>query len=97
MDRAADLHSARNFVIGQIAEQAERQGEPLSDEQRLLLRHETPQSEVGRPPAHWNRFATDGGDSPSGTERGWGLVAFGRNRFGMRCYYALDVPGLETH
>jgi hypothetical protein len=39
MDRAADLHSARNFVIGQIAEQAERQGEPLSDEQRLLLNY----------------------------------------------------------
>ena len=37
MDRAADLDSARNFVIGRIAEQAKRSGEPLSDEQRLLL------------------------------------------------------------
>ena len=39
MDRAADLDSARNFVIGRIAEQAERQGEPLSDEQRLFLNY----------------------------------------------------------
>jgi len=39
MDRAADLDSARNFVIGRIAEQAKRSGEPLSDEQRLLLNY----------------------------------------------------------
>jgi len=39
MDRTADLDSARNFVIGRIAEQAKRSNEPLSDEQRLLLNY----------------------------------------------------------
>src|ERR1700730_17618681 len=39
MDRTADLDSALRFVIGLIAEQAKLSGEPLSDEQRLLLNH----------------------------------------------------------
>jgi hypothetical protein len=39
MDRAADLDSARSFVIARIAEQAKLSVEPLSDEQRLLLNH----------------------------------------------------------
>jgi hypothetical protein len=39
MDRTADLDSALRFVIGRIAEQAKLSGEPLSDEQRLLLNH----------------------------------------------------------
>jgi len=39
MDRNADLDSALSFVIGRIAEQAKLSGEPLSDEQRLLLNH----------------------------------------------------------
>jgi hypothetical protein len=37
MNRAADLDSALRFVIGRIGEQAELSGEPLTDEQRLLL------------------------------------------------------------
>jgi len=37
MHRTADLDSALSFVIGRIAEQAKLSGEPLSDEQRLLL------------------------------------------------------------
>src|ERR1022692_3658137 len=39
MDRAADLESALSFVIGRLAEQAKLSGEPLSDEQRLLLNY----------------------------------------------------------
>jgi hypothetical protein len=39
MDRTADLDSALSFVIGRIAEQAKLSGEPLSDEQRLLLNY----------------------------------------------------------
>ena len=39
MDRTADLDSALSFVIGRIAEQAKVSGEPLSDEQRLLLNY----------------------------------------------------------
>lgn len=39
MDRTADLDSALSFVIGRIAEQAEQSGEPLTDEQRLLLNY----------------------------------------------------------
>ena|ERR1700687_2899834 len=39
MDRTADLDSSLRFVIGRIAEQAKLSGEPLSDEQRLLLNH----------------------------------------------------------
>jgi hypothetical protein len=39
MDRTEDLDSALNFVIGRIAEQANLSGEPLSDEQRLLLNY----------------------------------------------------------
>jgi|SRR6267378_4675861 len=39
MGRTADLDSALSFVIGQIAEQAKLSGEPLSDEQRLLLNY----------------------------------------------------------
>jgi hypothetical protein len=37
MDRNADLEAALSFVIGRIAEQAKLSGEPLTDEQRLLL------------------------------------------------------------
>ncbi len=39
MDRTEDIDSALNFVIGRIAEQANLSGEPLSDEQRLLLNY----------------------------------------------------------
>ncbi len=39
MERTADLDSALSFVIGRIAEQAKVSGEPLSDEQRLLLNY----------------------------------------------------------
>src|SRR5712671_1346916 len=39
MDRTTDLDSALSFVIGRIAEQAKLSGEPLSDEQRLLLNY----------------------------------------------------------
>jgi hypothetical protein len=39
MGRTEDLDSALSFVIGRIAEQAELSGEPLSDEQRLLLNY----------------------------------------------------------
>jgi len=49
MDRTADLDSALSFVIGRIAEQAKLSGEPLSDEQRLLLNH-LPSSR----PANWD-------------------------------------------
>jgi hypothetical protein len=37
MDRTEDLDSALRFVIGRIEEQAKLDGEPLSNEQRLLL------------------------------------------------------------
>jgi|GEM_PF-3436285 hypothetical protein len=37
MDRTADLDSALSFVIGRITEQAQLSGQPLSDQQRLLL------------------------------------------------------------
>jgi hypothetical protein len=49
MDRTADLNSALRFVIGRITEQAKLSGEPLSDEQRLLLNH-LPSST----PANWD-------------------------------------------
>ena len=49
MDRTADLDSALSFVIGRIAEQAKLSGEPLSDEQRLLLNHLP-----SRTPANWD-------------------------------------------
>jgi hypothetical protein len=49
MDRTADLNSALSFVIGRIAEQAKLSGEPLSDEQSLLLNH-LPSST----PANWD-------------------------------------------
>jgi hypothetical protein len=39
MDRTADLDSALSFVIGRIAEQAKLSGEPLNDEERLLLNY----------------------------------------------------------
>jgi hypothetical protein len=39
MDRTADLHSALSFVTSRIAQQAKVSGEPLSDEQRLLLNY----------------------------------------------------------
>ena len=47
MGRTPDLDSALSFVIGRIAEQAKLSGEPLSDEQRLLLNYlpsSTPQN-----------------------------------------------------
>lgn len=37
MDRTADLDAAVSFVIGRVEEQATVSGEPLNDEQRLLL------------------------------------------------------------
>jgi hypothetical protein len=49
MDRTAYLDSALSFVIGRIAEQAKLSGEPLSDEQRLLLNY-LPSSG----PANWD-------------------------------------------
>ena len=49
MDRTADLDSALSFVIDRIAEQAKLSGEPLIDEQRLLLNH-LPSSR----PANWD-------------------------------------------
>jgi len=49
MDRTPDLDSALRFVIGRIAEQAKLSGEPLSDEQRLLLNY-LPSSR----PADWD-------------------------------------------
>jgi hypothetical protein len=39
MDRTEDLDSALSFVVGRIEEQAKQSGEPLNDEQRLLLRY----------------------------------------------------------
>lgn len=39
MDRTADLDAALSFVIGRIGEQAVLSGEPLSDEQNLLLKY----------------------------------------------------------
>jgi hypothetical protein len=39
MDRTADLDSALSFVMGRIAEQAKLSGEPLSEQQRLLLNY----------------------------------------------------------
>ena len=39
MDRTADLEAAQRFVSGRIAEQATLSGEPLNDEQRLLLNY----------------------------------------------------------
>jgi hypothetical protein len=51
MDRTGDLDSALSFVIGRIAEQAKLSGEPLSDEQRLLLNHLPSSSST---PANWH-------------------------------------------
>ena len=51
MDRTADLDSALSFVISRIAEQAKLSGEPLSDEQRLLLNHLPSSSST---PANWH-------------------------------------------
>ena len=39
MDQTADLDSALSFVIRRIGEQATRSGEPLSQEQRMLLNY----------------------------------------------------------
>lgn len=39
MDRTADSNSALSFVIGRIGEQAMLSGEPLSEEQRMLLNY----------------------------------------------------------
>jgi hypothetical protein len=49
MDRKADLDSALSFVIGRIGEQAVLSGEPLSEEQRILLNYLSPSST----PAGW--------------------------------------------
>jgi hypothetical protein len=49
MNQTADLDSALTFVIGRIAEQAKLSGEPLSDEQLLLLSY-LPTA----PPANWD-------------------------------------------
>ena len=39
MDRTEDLDSALSFVMGRIAEEAQLSGEPLSEQQRLLLNY----------------------------------------------------------
>jgi hypothetical protein len=39
MDRTADLDAALSLVIGRVGEQAGLSGEPLNDEQRLLLNY----------------------------------------------------------
>ena len=39
MDRTADFDAALRFVIERVAEQARLSGEPLSNEQRLLLKY----------------------------------------------------------
>jgi hypothetical protein len=39
MDRTTDLDSALSFVMGRIAEEAQRSGEPLSEQQRFLLHY----------------------------------------------------------
>jgi hypothetical protein len=39
MDRTADLDSALSFVMGRIAEEAKLTGQPLSEQQRLLLNY----------------------------------------------------------
>jgi|SRR5450432_453150 hypothetical protein len=39
MDRTADLDSALTFVMGRIANEAQLSGEPLSEQQRLLLNY----------------------------------------------------------
>jgi len=39
MDRTADLEAALSFVIGRIGQQATLSGEPLSEEQHLLLNY----------------------------------------------------------
>jgi hypothetical protein len=39
MNRTADLDSALSFVIGRITEQAQLSGQPLSEQQRLLLNY----------------------------------------------------------
>src|SRR5215475_4083741 len=39
MDRTADLDSALSFVVGRITEQAQLSGQPLNEQQRLLLNY----------------------------------------------------------
>jgi len=39
MDRTADLDAALSFVIGRVEQQATLSGEPLNEEQRLLLNY----------------------------------------------------------
>lgn len=50
MDRTADLESALRFVIRRIEEQATRSGEPLSEEQRMLLNYLPTSSSGGGSP-----------------------------------------------
>lgn len=49
MNRNSDLDTALDFVIGRIEEEAKLSGEPLTDEQRLLLKY-LPSSS----PQSWN-------------------------------------------
>jgi hypothetical protein len=46
MDRMTDLTEALGFVIGRIEEEAMRSGEPLTEEQRLLLNNLPSQSDA---------------------------------------------------
>jgi hypothetical protein len=46
MDRMTDLTEALVFVIGRIEEEAMRSGEPLTEEQRLLLNNLPSQSDA---------------------------------------------------
>jgi hypothetical protein len=50
MDRTADLDSSLSFVIRRIEEQATRSGEPLSEEQRMLLNYLPTSSSGGGSP-----------------------------------------------
>jgi hypothetical protein len=51
MSRTPDLDLALSFVIGRIAEQAKLSGEPLSDEQLLLLNYLPTSTPVNWDPA----------------------------------------------
>jgi hypothetical protein len=48
MDRTVDLDAALSFVIGRVEEQATLSGEPLNEEERLLLNNLPPST-----PANW--------------------------------------------
>jgi hypothetical protein len=52
-DRTADLEAALSFVTRRIQEQARRAGQPLNEEERLLLK-DLPSSEPGYVNSGWN-------------------------------------------